>query len=398
MSDGIEEIFDRGELVRPTDQQPNLVHLVRALAHVGGVPEIEQTSTTRQLIELIGTPQHLVFVLLDGLGMNIVRRLPQQSFLRRHLQMEMQATSPSTTACALTSVATAEYPGGHGVTGWFTHLPEYRLTATMLPFVERFTNQPLIERGIHPRDVLPLAAFQSRMTRDSLTLLPYLITHTAYARYSRGDTPAHGYASYHHAVDLVISHVTSAPSATYTHLYLPEVDTLCHKVGVNHPDVVSLVMRIDAEMARLATALEQRGRLVISADHGLIDVAAENQTLLTADDPLLPLLEVPPSGDARMPLFHVKPQKHAAFADAFERRFNDRMILLNIETVDRLRLFRPSGPMAAHARRRFGDFVAVACRAASLSFHPPNKPLGNLHVGLHAGLSPQEMIIPLIVF
>src|SRR5205085_9403273 len=162
-------------------------------------------------------------------------------------------------------------------------------------------------RGITPADVLPITAFQSRMPRESLTLLPYVITHTTYATYSRGGTPATGYASYHHAVDLIIEHVKSTTRPTYTHLYLPEVDSLCHKIGVEHPDVMSLVQAIDAEMARLAAGVAGRARIVISADHGLIDVAPEQQTLLLSDDPLLPMLQCPPSGDARMPVFHVKP-------------------------------------------------------------------------------------------
>ena len=394
---GIEDLFDRGVLIRPSHQKPNLVHLVRALAHVGGVNGFDENETTRQLIDLIGQPEHLVFVLLDGLGASTVRKLPPDSFIRRHLAMEMLTISPSTTACALTSVATADYPGRHGVTGWFTHLPDHNLTMTALPFVERFTNQPLAERGIVPTDVLPLPAFQGRMTRDSLTLLPYVITHTVYATYSRGDTPAHGYASYHHAVDLIISHIAAATRPTYTHLYLPEVDTKCHHVGVDHPDVVSLVMQIDVEMARLATAIEGRGRLVISADHGLIDVPVGDQILLMSDDPLLAMLQAPPSGDARMPLFHVKPDRRDEFADAFRRRFADRFLLLDIETIEELRLFSPAGPMSPHARRRFGDFAAIAFRPASLAFHPPNKPLGHLYTALHAGLSPQEMEVPLCI-
>ena len=392
----LEDLFANQTLIRPSDKRPNLVHLVRALAFACGVCEVEVSSPTRQLIELIGESDHLVFVLLDGLGMNIIRRLPAESFIARHFKLELLATCPSTTACALTTVATADYPGRHGVTGWFTHLPEFGLTATILPFHERFTNQPLTERGIRPQDVLPLPAFQSSMNRDSLTLLPYLITHTTYATYARGGTAAHGYASYHHAVDLTIDHVSKASGPTYTHMYLPEVDTICHKAGAECQDVMSLVMKLDAEMARLHEGLAGRARLVLSADHGLIDVPADQQTLLMHDDPLLGLLKVPPSGDARMPIFHIKPEGRAAFVDVFQQRFGDRMVLVDVETAEQMHLFCP-GPMAPHAKPRFGDFIAFPYRPASLAYHPPNRPLGHLYRALHAGLSPQEMGIPLCI-
>ena len=38
------------------------------------------------LADLIGPSDHLIFILLDGLGMNIIRRLPSSSFLARHVR------------------------------------------------------------------------------------------------------------------------------------------------------------------------------------------------------------------------------------------------------------------------------------------------------------------------
>src|SRR5437762_10614090 len=135
----LEQFFQRNALIRPSDDSPNLVHLVRALATLSGVDDIGHAPIVRQLIDLIGPADHLVFVLLDGLGINLVRRLAPEAFIAKHLKQTLNATCPSTTACALTSVATADYPARHGVTGWFTYLPEFGLTATMLPFAERFT-------------------------------------------------------------------------------------------------------------------------------------------------------------------------------------------------------------------------------------------------------------------
>src|ERR1043166_4322616 len=100
MDSRLDELFDSGALVRHSPTQPNLIHLVRALATIGGVPELDGTPLTRQIIDLIGPAEHLIFVLLDGLGMNLVRKLPPETFLARHLKTQLHATSPSTTACA----------------------------------------------------------------------------------------------------------------------------------------------------------------------------------------------------------------------------------------------------------------------------------------------------------
>jgi hypothetical protein len=92
---------------------------------IGGVTEFDDKRNDPPTDRPHRQPEHLVFVLLDGLGAEHRPQTPPESFIKRHLAMEMLTISPSTTACALTSVATADYPGRHGVAGWFTHLPDH---------------------------------------------------------------------------------------------------------------------------------------------------------------------------------------------------------------------------------------------------------------------------------
>src|SRR5690606_29487787 len=123
MSVKLHAAFQDGSLVRPSDRTPNLVHLVRALAALSGADEVERSPCVQSLMNEIGAADHLVFVLLDGLGMNLVEKLEPGAFIARHFRRELISTCPSTTACALTSVATGEYASRHGVTGWFTYMP-----------------------------------------------------------------------------------------------------------------------------------------------------------------------------------------------------------------------------------------------------------------------------------
>src|SRR5438552_6562649 len=386
--EALNKLFADGTLIRPSDRSANLVHLVRAIATLCGVPDVNNSPAVGELIKAIDVAndsQHLIFVLVDGLGMNLIRQLPEDSFLRRSLRREMHATCPSTTACALTTVATAQYPSQHAVTGWFTYLPELELTAAILPFSDRATGQPLAQRGIKPRDVLPGAPINPRMnTRQPLTLSPNYIANTVYNVYSRGGTSGLGYESLTDAIDKAIAHINDAQWPSYVHLYLHDVDTLCHHVGVNHESVVPLVLGIDAELSRLHETVRERARIVITADHGLINVPRENQTLLGigadgAVDPLLDLLIVPPTGDARMPIFHVRPGQHDAFPRLFQQRMEDRMLLLRTDDAERMELFGPA-PMSPVARRRFGDFVGIPYQPVTLAYHPPHKPLGELYL------------------
>jgi hypothetical protein len=397
------DLFARGTLVRPTDSEPNLIHLIRAIAARAGVPDLDTAPAVKQLLELIAPAQHLIFVLLDGMGMNLLRRLPTESFMARSLRREIRAVCPSTTACALTTVATAAYPNQHGATGWFIYLADRQprpITIATLPFVERFSGESLASRGIKVEDVLSLPPILPRMKcQQTLVLTPPYIAHTPYNVWSRGGTPGVGYTSIPNAVDQIVERITSAGNdkTTYTHWYMPDIDSICHHKGVEHPDVIPLVMGIDAELGRLAERLAGRARIIVSADHGLIDVPRENQVLLRDGDPMLDWLAVPPTGDARMPIFHVREGRDPqGFAAAFNERFGNRMILIPTSEAERLDLFGP-GRMSPAARQRFGHFIALTFCPATLSYHPSNKPVGELFIAVHAGLSPQEMWVPLCV-
>src|SRR5207302_11459055 len=123
------------------------------------------------------------------------------SFLATSLKREIRATCPSTTACALTTIATAGYPNQHAATGWFTYVAQRGLTIATLPFLERFSGEPLARRGIMVGDVLPLPPILPRMKAQTLVLTPPYIAHTAYNVWSRGGTAGLGYTAVPNAVD-----------------------------------------------------------------------------------------------------------------------------------------------------------------------------------------------------
>ena len=134
---------------------------------------------------------------------------------------------------------------------------------------------------------------------------------------------------------------------------------------------------------------------MVTADHGLIDVEWPDQTLLEASDPLVERSAVPPSGDADADL-HVRDGRRAEFQRQFDDRFGDRMLLVSNDEAEKLRLFGPRTALASRAAT-LGDFVAIAYRPATISYHPPGKPVGNRYLAVHAGLSPEEMLVPLVI-
>jgi hypothetical protein len=375
---------------------PNLVDLARALAMIAGVDGFEPTPAIRAIRGKIGDPEHLMFALADGLAMNVLDRMPEDGFLRTHLAMELRSTAPSTTATALTSLATGCYPGQHAITGWFTHLADLRRTAIILPFVDRFSGAALEMAGITAEDAFPKPSLMPRMTRKPIALLPMQLYNSTYSRYTRGDVPGFGYITLRQMADMAIYRAQTASARTYTFIYLPQVDRLAHDIGPTHERVIDLAAAIEEELARLADSIAGSGKLVVAADHGQVVVHPEKRLGLYDGDPLLALLQVPPSGEGRFPLFHVRPSEQEAFEAMFADRFGQHFILLKIQEADDLQLFGPDG-LDPLARQRFGDYLAIPIADHALEYYASRQAWEKAPLGRHGGLSQDEMRVPLIV-
>jgi hypothetical protein len=229
------------------------------------------------------------------------------------------------------------------------------------------------------------------MSRDQLRVMPKRIDGSVYSRYSSGDAPGIGYTSLRTAVTDTCTYIERAAAPTYTYLYTSFVDTAEHERGGDSKAVRRAFKLVHTRIEHLAEKLGGRARIIVTADHGQIDIAPENQTVLAEGDPLLKPLLIPPTCGPRVPAFHVREGEHAAFERQFRERFADQFALLTIDELDELRLFGPE-PMLLETRRRLGDYVGIALGPYALLYRPEH-PM----IGFHGGLQRDEMRIPLII-
>lgn len=387
--------FDSGRLVRPSAEKTNFVDLVRAMLCLAGAEGIDPGPGGDRITKLVGPADHVVFILIDGLGLHQLGKLPAEGLLRTHAAGELQAVFPPTTASAMSTLATAAWPCDHAIPGWWVYLEQAGLSATALRFVERFSQRPLEEFGLSAADVFPLPSVWPAVGRGALSVLGEQILDSTFSRYARGDTVRAGYGEIPAGLGIVRDGVAGASQPTFTYLYLPQLDSICHKKGVDHDQANHLLGRLDEQLGDFAEALTGRARVVISADHGMVDVPAERTFILEADDPIVSDLICPPTGEPTLPICHVRPGRERAFLDAFARRFGEAFIFITPEEAEDLRLFGP-GRLCPLMRRRLGTFLGIAPEPAAVFFRPRVGDF-HVHVGVHAGMSREEMTIPLIV-
>ena len=384
--------FESKELARPNCDVPSVVDLSKAVFDWAGVPDVELGSNARQIRETFTDAAKLVSVVADGLGMNFINKLEPSSFLRRHLRMELQTVFPSTTSAVFTSLATASWPSRHGIIGWDMYLEEIDAVATIIRFMRRSDGEPLERMGVHEEQAYPEPSLFGAIHGDLYAVVPEGIAGTAYSSYWTGHNAKYvSYEGHSDGVDEAIACARAAGNGSVIHFYTAEVDYAAHEYGTDAPHTIRALERTDSMLERLATQLPANTHLVLTADHGLLDGPTHE---IRPTDTLLNHLLHEPWGDSREMHFAVRPGRERDFETDFRKRFGEAAFLLTVDEVEALELLGP-GPIGNAARKRLGTHLAISRGADAFMYHA--KPDSMKFIGYHSGLTPDEMLVPLVV-
>jgi predicted AlkP superfamily pyrophosphatase or phosphodiesterase len=323
-------------------------------------------------------------VLVDGLGSNVLAaRAGHARFLAAN-RRRIRSGFPTTTAAALTTLATGAAPGTHGVvgysgfepasgrvvnllSGWDTDVPaDWLLVPTLF---DRATADGLAVRSIGPRRY-----HSTGFTKNVLAGAEYVDADGIGAR-----------------VDAALAAVTAGPP-TLVYLYVPELDSVAHKHGWQSDRWTSALETLDAELARLADGLPGDVGLVVTADHGLLDVPEEAN--IAVDEHLLEGV-VGFAGDPRCRQLTLEPGRDAdALAEEWRTRYGKRAwVATRREAIDAGWFGAVSDPV----RPRIGDLVVAA--RGPWAFND-DREAGAHHkrmVGQHGSLSDDETFVPLLL-
>ena len=391
--------FESGALVRPAPDVPNLVDLAAAWWTCAGVTELPLTSAASRFVTQIGTPEHLVCVVADGLGLDLLEAMPAASFLWQRLAGALRTVFPSTTAVALTSFYTARWPATHGVVGHWMQLPPPAGAVTVLSSTTRYDGRALGDLNVREDDLFGAASLFAQATREALFVAPGALVNSAYSMFAAGGVERRGYRSLREGFEAVRGFIGRSSGPTCSVLYTPRIDDMAHEHGPAHMEVVGAVRALDAEVALLSRALGDRARIVLTADHGHLPVPPGGRLRMMADSEAGRMLAASPGGDARMLTFHLRSDAVSAdFAWEFLHRYGEQFALLTPDDVEALGLLGPE-PIGEAARRRLGDCVAVALGPDVLEWRTPRgRPDRRLELpSHHSGLTAAEMRVPFIL-
>ncbi|MBR3929879.1 MAG: alkaline phosphatase family protein [Clostridia bacterium] len=372
------------------DYQKSILSITSSVAAYFGAktpyPPLE--AVTAALMEK--NTKNVVLLLFDGMGENLLKRhLQEDAFLRKHDVGPVSTVYPSTTTAATTSLWTGVAPGEHAWLGWSLYFKEIGRQIDTFLGKDSFTGEKYA----------PLFPAEAYIPFETIypSVNHVCQTHAFFPFPTSASKGANDRAVYSGATDLFRRIVDAAnrPGKQLIAVYHPEPDTTMHERGVNALQTKTAFERANDLCEKLSRELGDDTLFIVTADHGLVDV---NENIdVTKIPEIMQTLIMPPSIEGRAASFFVKPHKKDAFLAEFEKRFKDDFIVFTHDEAMKNQLL---GIYPFHGKTDdfIGDFFICATGEKSFAFSTPASINDGSLIGQHAGLTEDEMLVPVICF
>jgi predicted AlkP superfamily pyrophosphatase or phosphodiesterase len=329
---------------------------------------------------------HAIVLLVDGLGWEALgARLGHARTLAGRVGVDapIGAGFPTTTASALASLTTGAAPGQHGLVGY----------SVLDPAGDRVVNQLTgWGAGVDPAtwQRVPTLFQSSAPGVTSVVVAPERYRDSGFTQAVLRGAEFRGGRSIADRFALVRDEL-DRPGPRLVYLYVPELDVAGHAHGVESPPWTAALEELDGALAGLVPALGPRAGLVVTADHGMVDVVPEAHRIVPPEL----LAEIRHlAGEPRALQLHLEP---GVDPHAHAQRWRDRegaraWVATRAEAIE-AGLFGDVHPDVAP---RIGDVLVLARKPVAYYADAASPARGM--VGQHGSLTPAETGVPLLRF
>ena len=373
------------DFVDPAYGRRSLTDVVPAVARALGTPLDSGLESGPYELDLPPAASYVV-LLVDGLGADLLEQHAGAApYLSSLLRWSEPGTAgvPSTTAASLTSLGTGLAPGAHGLVGFTSRIPGTDLLHNNLWW----------DQGLDPHEWQPHPTIFSTLSSAGVAVT--VVNRREFA--SSGLTAVSSTGGTFVGADSAQERITAAVAASaarpsLTYLYDSDLDHAGHKWGIDSPQWRRRLSTIDAEAEQLREALPVKRRLVVVADHGMVDATAGSRIDVDEHPDLLSGVLLL-GGEARFRHVYCRDGALDDVAATWRAVLGERAEVLTRDDAVRRGWF---GPVAARVSPRLGDLV-VACRGDHVLLSSKAFSYETTLIGFHGSLTGAEMRIPILV-
>ncbi len=335
-----------------------------------------------------------VVLLIDGLGADSLRaRAGHARTLAGALTKNavIESGFPTTTAAAIATLTTGVRPGAHGLVGYS------------------------VLDAAHDRIVNQLSGWDEKLDPFSWQPVPTIFQRATAAGYLAVAIGPERYrdSGFSHAVLRGARYIAAASIAARMsqaaeflrepgppglgYVYVPELDSAAHAHGLESGEWIAALEATDAAVRELVATLGTRSGVLLTADHGVVDIPKHGHIHFNTDPALVTGVRFV-AGEPRCLHLHFDPDASPAQRDrlvqAWRTSESERSWVVTRDEAIAADWF---GPLRPDVVPRIGDLL-VAARKSIAYYDSRAGTHGESMIGQHGSWSQSELRVPLLRF
>jgi predicted AlkP superfamily pyrophosphatase or phosphodiesterase len=413
------EAHTDGEVLYPCYESYCLSRVPAVVLGLLGLPQPEH-ALLKVVQDTVGSgrsPSKVIVLLIDGFGWHQWLQYSERydffnRVTARGVVAPITTVFPSTTAAALTTIHSGMTPQEHGLPEWWVYFDELDTIAASLPF------SPLGARGrdrLLEAGVKPSLLFRGKTVYQvlanaqipSFTLIRDLYAHSAYSSVAHKGSVT---VPFINASDLLVNlrqKLVEVSGPAYFFVYWDAVDAIAHTYGPHtdqyHAELAGFAYVLQRELiANLPTHVAHDTLLLVTADHGHINVAPRQTLYLNRYPRLTRSLDLSragrrilPWGSPRDVFLRVQEDRLDETAVWLTRRLAGKATVMTSAEALQRQLFG-IGKIHQRFKPRVGNLLILPTDDHLIWYEHLKGKKFRLR-GMHGGLRPDEMLIPFAV-
>lgn len=383
------------ELIKPNYSGGSILNLSVSMGDFLGIKSQYHT-LTGELDKVQG--KRILLIIIDGLGythlMQYCGGCEEAKWLGE--VNELTTVFPSVTSTVLTTLSMMVPPGVHGVLGTIMYVKEVgglvnTLTMGLMPDDNRRSR--LRDLGYDPKVIFygGSTIFEEGKLNGykSIVVIPRGLSGGLSDLIYRGAEVKEYISIY----DSLILASRALEDNSLVYVYIPTLDTIQHEYGPDSVEYRVALIELMNTLGRLVRHLPQSVTVIITADHGQVQVNQGDVINLKTMSKLMDSLFIAPYGEPRALQLKLTDKSQEQDVRDELSSMGRGLLIYDFNEVSQL-----LGEVTSYTRLRMGDLWIIPTDSTVLIY--PYK-LGDDKVmkfkGHHAGLLRQEMSIPLSI-